>query len=119
MVENNQYLWTVAHYIERNPLKAGLAKNAGTYRWSSAKAHITGIDDPLLCATAWLSPQELKSYTEFIREEDEDIDNTIRKATRTGRPFGTEQFIDQLEFCLNQKLQPKSPGRPRKIGKCP
>jgi len=28
MVENDQYLWAVARYMERNPLKVGLAKTA-------------------------------------------------------------------------------------------
>ena len=43
----------------------------------------------------------------------------IRKATRTGRPFGSEGFIDALEFQLNQSLRPGKPGRPRKTGECP
>jgi REP-associated tyrosine transposase len=120
VVESDQYLWAVARYIERNPVKAGLSVSAETYRWSSAKAHISGISDPLLDATPWLSPQEQSAYAEFVREEDEETDNAIRRATRTGRPFGTEQFIDQLEFRLNQPLRPGKPGRPRsKTGKCP
>jgi putative transposase len=32
VVESDQYLWAVARYIERNPLKAGLAASAETYR---------------------------------------------------------------------------------------
>ena len=43
VVENEQYLWAVARYIERNPLKVGLAESAEAYCWSSAKAHLTGI----------------------------------------------------------------------------
>jgi putative transposase len=119
VVENDQYLWSVARYIERNPLKAGLAASAELYRWSSAKAHITGTNDPLLDATPWLPPEEQSAYAEFVRYEDEVADNAIRQSTRTGRPYGTGQFIDQLEFKLNQSLRPKKPGRPRKIGKCP
>jgi putative transposase len=48
VVENEQYLWAVARYIERNPLKVGLAERAEDYRWSSAKAHLTGGKDPVL-----------------------------------------------------------------------
>jgi len=39
VVENKQYLWVVARYVERNPVKAGLAGRLELYRWSSAKAH--------------------------------------------------------------------------------
>ncbi len=113
VVENYQYLWAVARYIERNPLKAGLATGAETYRWSSAKAHMSGTPDSLLGASSWLSLQEQSRYAEFVRTGDEESDNVIRRATRTGRPFGSESFIGALELRLNQSLKPRKPGRPR------
>jgi len=120
VVENDQYLWAVARYIERNPVKVGLAVSAETYRWSSAKAHMTGTNNTLLGATSWLSPQEQSAYVEFVRTQDEETDNAIRRATRTGRPFGSEGFVEMLEFRLNQSLKPRNPGRPRtKRGECP
>jgi len=120
VVENEQYLWAVARYIERNPVKAGLAASAEEHRWSSAKAHVSSAHDPLLAADSWLSPQEQNAYREFVDSEDEGADNAIRKATNSGRPFGSESFVDMLEFRLNQELKPKKPGRPKKItGECP
>lgn len=120
VVENDQYLWAVARYIEHNPLKVGLAESAESYRWSSAKAHMTGTSDPVLSANTWLAPQDQNSYAEFVRAEDEETDEAIRKATRTGRPFGSESFMEILEYRLNQSLKPRKPGRPRlKTGECP
>ena len=120
VVENDQYLWAVARYIERNPLKIGMAESAETYQWSSAKAHITGTTNSLLNHESWLSPHEQNSYAEFVRTEDEEMNKAIRRATNTGRPFGSESFIDMLEFRLNQPLKPGKPGRPRtKTGECP
>lgn len=120
VVENDQYLWAVARYIERNPLTVGLAENAEDYRWSSAKAHMTGSCDSLLSPNTWLAPPEQNVYAEFVRSGDEGLDDAIRKATRTGRPFASEGFIDSLEFRLHQSLKPKKPGRPRtKTGECP
>ena len=120
VVENNQYLWAVARYIERNPLKAGLVENVKAYRWSSAKAHMTGANDTLLGGTSWLSPKEQSTYAEFVVTEDEETDNAIRKATRSGRPFGSEDFVDLLEVQLKQPLKANKRGRPYKInGECP
>jgi len=120
VVENELYLWAVARYIERNPMKAGLSKSAEEYHWSSAKAHLTGVDDTVLSSTSWLEPSERNAYAEFVLVEDDAMDDTIRKATRTGRPFGSESFVDMLEFRLNQTLRPKKAGRPRKKqGECP
>ncbi len=120
IVENNQYLWAVARYIERNPLKVGLVECSEAYRWSSAKAHISGAPDALLSATSWLSPQEQGAYAEFACTEDDETDNAIRKATRTGRPFGSESFVDVLELQMNQTIKANKRGRPRlKIRECP
>ena len=120
VVENNQYLWAVARYIERNPLKIGVVEKAEAYRWSSAKAHITGANDNLLGPTTWLSPQEQSAYAEFVVAEDEETENAIRRATRTGRPFGSESFVDLLEFQLQQPLKAKRRGRPYKSNReCP
>jgi len=76
-------------------------------------------DDPLPAEESWLATEDRSGYAEFLRAEDEEMETGIRRATRTGRPFGSEQFIDQMEFSLNQRLRPGTPGRPRKIGKCP
>jgi len=120
VVENDQYLWAVARYIECNPLKVGLVESAETYQWSSAKAHITGTKDNLLSPNSWLSTHQQRDFAEFVRTEDEESDKAIRRATNTGRPFGSENFIDLLEFQLNMPLKPGRPGRPRiKTGKCP
>jgi putative transposase len=121
VVANEQYLWAVARYIERNPLQVGLAERAEDYRWSSAKAHLTGGKDPVLGAlSTWLHPSERTAYAEFLLAEDVEMDEEIRKATRTGRPFGSEGFINMLEFRLKRELKPKSVGRPpKKNGECP
>lgn len=120
VVESEQYLWAVARYIERNPLKVGLAERPEDYRWSSAKAHLTKTNDAVLSSTTWLPPSERTAYAKFVLAENDGMDDAIRKATRTGRPFGSENFIERLEFQLNQSLKPQKVGRPRKeIGECP
>ena len=41
--------------------------------------------------------------------------NEIRYFTRTGRPSGSEQFVNKMEKRLQRKFMLKSPGKPRKI----
>jgi putative transposase len=121
VVERNQYLWAVARYIVRNPLKVGLAERAEEYPWSSARAHLTGEGDTILAASStWLDPSERTAFAEFVLAENVEMDEAIRKATRTGRPIGSEGFVDMLEFRLKQVLRPKKVGRPRKkLGSVP
>ncbi|PLY00522.1 MAG: transposase [Desulfuromonas sp.] len=119
IVDKDEYLWTVARYIENNPLKPDLADKAEEYCWSSAKAHLTGVKDELLHEPSWLDPTDVKNYAAFMRQQDEVAEKLLRQATKTGRPFGPDTFIKEMEFKLDTALRPKRPGRPRKIRKCP
>jgi len=114
IVESDDYLWTVASYIERNPLKVVPVDRSEDYRWSSARAHLLGTKDELLSEPSWLSEEDRSDYAAFLLRENEDAENHLRKATRTGRPFGSESFIDGLELKLQQSLRPRKPGRPKK-----
>ncbi|MCG2813744.1 MAG: hypothetical protein L6245_03600, partial [Thermodesulfovibrionales bacterium] len=114
LVEEDPYLWAVMRYIERNPVRARLVKKAEDYPWSSARAHVLGIKDDVLSEESLLNEKELKSYREFLRKEDEEIDANIRRATSIGRPLGSEGFIKKLERILGRHLFPKKGGRPRR-----
>jgi len=114
IVEKEPYLWAVARYIERNPIRAGLVKKAEDYPWSSARAHVLGIKDDVLSEESWLDEKELKSYQEFLRKEDEELNASIRRATSTGRPLGSEGFVKKLEKILECNIFPKKGGRPKK-----
>ena len=43
-IENDNYFTTVLRYIHKNPVKAGLCKSAGEYRWSSHNEYIHKSD---------------------------------------------------------------------------
>jgi putative transposase len=80
---------------------------------------LTGADDAVLSSTSWLDPSERDAYSEFVLDENDEVDEAIRKATRTGRPFGSDSFVEMLEIRLNQTFRPKRAGRPRKkYGEC-
>ena len=43
-VLGERHLWSGLAYVERNPARAGMVDRAPDYAWSSAEAHISGID---------------------------------------------------------------------------
>ena len=45
---DEEWLIAAARYVELNPVRAGLVRRAGEYRWSSALAHLSGEDDILV-----------------------------------------------------------------------
>ena len=48
LIEDDKYLLAAGLYIERNPVKAGLAKNPSVYKWSSYNVYAYGIKDSLI-----------------------------------------------------------------------
>ncbi len=102
VVENDNYLWAVARYIERNPVQAGMVERAEEFYWSISNAHITGAHNLFLGTTSCLDGKKQSEYAEFVMTEDDETNRAIQLATRTGRPFGSDSFVDMLEFQLQQ-----------------
>jgi putative transposase len=48
IVADDNYLLTLGLYIEKNPVKAGIAENPMDYRWSSYRYYALGEKDPLV-----------------------------------------------------------------------
>jgi len=114
IVDKEKYLWTAARYIEQNPLRAKIVKEAEDFSYSSARAHIAGARDEALGEELFKEEQR-KDYIKFIRSNiPEKETNSIRYCTRTGRPFGGEEFIKKMEKKLERTFAVKLPGRPKK-----
>jgi hypothetical protein len=76
-------------------------------------SHPLGVGDDVLSRENRIKEKGIRSYREFIREEEEEINAAIRRATSTGRPLDGEWFIRKLEKRLNRDLFPKKGGRPK------
>jgi putative transposase len=109
-----EQLGIVMRYVELNPVRAGLAARAEDYRWSSAAAHVGGPDEwRLLAMKDWLQCWTSRDWAEILRSGSEDA-HAIRDATYGGRPFGSVEFVGQLEGLLQRRLRKGSSGRPKK-----
>jgi putative transposase len=99
---------TVVRYVETNPVRAGLAEDAESWRWSSASARISGKDASGLLdtdiRTGHGSAQTSADDPEWRRR--------LAEATVRGRPLGSPEFIERLERTLGSCLRPKPAGRP-------
>lgn len=71
-VETEQYFLTVLRYILQNPMKAGLEKAPGSYRWSSYLAYEKGIGriTDIQCAIDMIGQQE--KLMNYLRESNDD-----------------------------------------------
>jgi putative transposase len=113
-VLDGPHLFSAVRYVERNPVRAGVVERADEYRWSSARAHVQGGEDGVL---NW--PLELEDvapdWAAYLAEpEDLEWTQGLRRAWRTGRPFGDGDFVGRVEQLLLRRLRPKAAGRPRR-----
>jgi putative transposase len=114
---DEDHFWEALRYIELNPVRAGLVKNAWDWPWSSAQAHVNGEDNTgLLSVNLWSKRFNGAQWKEFLQEgtETEEELRQIRRSTRTGRPLGSEEFILRLEKLTGRKLLRQKTGpKPR------
>jgi putative transposase len=106
------YLLAAARYVEMNPVAAGLAKKPGDYRFSSARAHLEGIDDELVKVGPLL--EMIEFWNDFLRLSTEEECMVLQKYNRTGRPLGNDTFINTIEASLGRTLRPQKPGPKRR-----
>jgi putative transposase len=110
---DESYLLATARYIEMNPVAAGLAKQPADYRWSSARAHLSGEDDQLVKVGPLLDL--VPDWSQFLTLSSIEELDLLHQHERTGRPLGGKGFIETLEQTLERELLPKKPG-PKKKG---
>ena len=101
-------------YVERNPVRAGMAAQAWEYPWSSAAFHVgEKNEDPLVDSRDLLG--SAGEWRKWLAHDPAEIE-AVRRASRTGRPCGSKRFMSRLERRTGRQLAPQRPGRPVKTG---
>ena len=103
LLQSELYLITCLRYVELNPVRAGMVKDPGEYRWSSYGAHSLG-DLPKLWTPHYVylslgeTPKERQQkYRELISESlGADVITQIRHCVNKGLILGTEKFRNQF-----------------------
>jgi putative transposase len=112
---DDSHLMTAVRYVELNPVKARLVRTAEKWRWSSAKAHVTGEPDWFTDLAALAGVH--RNWRAMLRRglEAGDLDEgevaAIEAHMRTGRPLGSEAFVERLEKSTGRSIKRRKPGR--------
>ncbi len=71
--------------------------------------------DDILVKTKPLQEVVNKPWGKFLAldVQEQEIE-LLRKHERTGRPLGSDSFIEKMEFLLDRKLKPQKPGPKKK-----
>lgn len=123
MIDSDAYLLSVYRYIERNPVRAGIAVSAEDHPWSSVHGNLQRRDDPMLTqhpafqAFAGTAQQRTALYAAFLRDVNASADlPAIRKHSLRQCPMGDAAFLRMVEHTLGRPVAMRKRGRPRKEG---
>jgi putative transposase len=114
-VQADDHLWTVWRYIERNPLRAGLARRAQDWPWSSLALRTRGEtpawmhEGPLPLPEGWLA------YVNGVETEGELA--ALRRCASRGAPWGDAAWQGRTVDALGLQATLRPRGRPPKEGK--
>ncbi|MBM3319162.1 MAG: transposase [Candidatus Eisenbacteria bacterium] len=104
------HLWKAVRYVEQNPVRAGMVEKAEDYPWSSAASHC-GLWADAILSSGFPPPGVIEDWRAWLSEGlDEKGVAVLRLRTRTGRPCGSDLFLNHLETALGRVLRPKQPG---------
>jgi putative transposase len=121
LIDPETYLVNCMLYIESLPVREGLSKSPGPYKWSSYKANAQGKKNALITphkafkSLAKGDAKRMEKYSTMAKAglSDEVITN-IQDAWQTGTPLGSDKFKTMVEQKLNIKVGHSKRGRPRK-----
>ena len=112
VVMDERHLLAAARYVALNPVRARLVRRAEDWRWSSARAHLSGRDDGLVNVRPLLD--RIPDFAGMLESgtDDDPAFAAIRAAENTGRPLGGRDFVAGLERSLGRAIFRRRPGPP-------
>jgi putative transposase len=114
---DEDHLMAAFRYVALNPVKAGLARAAPDWPWSSTPAHIAGRSTPYVDVAPALA--RIDDFAAYVSGEDRDVDarwSAVLKAEVIGRPVGAPDWVRQWEQRLGQNFSPRKRGpKPRAV----
>ena len=109
-LDEEHFLYAL-RYVEQNPVKAYMVKHPWEYKYSSAKYRLKLIkEDKLL--SSYEPIDKILNYQEFL--ETTTNDKIIQEKTRTGKPWGDENFYEKIKLLTGIDYTNKKAGRPKK-----
>ena len=113
-VQEDDHLFAVARYVERNPLRANLVRKAEQWRWGSLHRWLRGNAEDRSLLSKW--PRTRKAgWAEYVNAPQTEAElDAVRRSIQRGNPLGDEAWSAAAvnELGLETTLRPR--GRPRK-----
>jgi putative transposase len=100
VIDSERYFLVCQRYIEQNPVRAGLVREARDYPWSSHRHYIDGLENPLLTEhecflrMGQTASERRGAYRVLCSENvDDEIVDYLRAAIHRGQSLGRRRHV--------------------------
>ena len=114
-IQEDDHLFSVLRYVERNPLRANLVARAEDWAWSSLRERLTRPAIPWLHAGPLTLPSDWPKYVSEAQTEAEL--SRLRQSVKRGCPFGSDAWVKTTAARLGLEYTLRPRGRPPKCHK--
>ena len=113
-IQEDEHLYAVARYVERNALRANLERRAEQWRWGSLYRWQRGAAEDRELLAAWPLPRK-SGWVEFVNAPQTEAElQAVRRSVQRGNPFGDESWSQRAVRCLGLESTLRPQGRPKK-----
>ena len=120
LIDKESYFLACLHYIEMNPVRAGIVSSPECYRWSSCRVRALGERSPIVDLDPWYeslgsNPEERQiKYCQFFQSSiAESTLGLLREMTNKNGIVGGINFKTQIEQLVHKEILIRSIGRPK------
>lgn len=111
-IQDGPHLSTVCRYVERNPVRAGVAKSSGDWPWGSAgQENLPAELRVQLQKHRHLARPDWRAWVDRPQTAAEEA--ALARCIREGRPFGDDKWLKRMGPALGWR-EPLQRGRPCK-----
>lgn len=116
-IQDDDHFLVVCRYVERNALRAGLAKRAEDWKWGSLARWLAKPEPVPKLLSPW-PVRRPPNWTERVNQPltDQEL-KAVRRSVKRGTPFGNSQWTEAIAQRLGLETTVRPRGRPRKAQK--
>lgn len=109
-VMDEDHLLAAVRYVELNPVRARLCEQPADWPWSSVHAHLKGRSEGLTEVEPML--ERIGNWSSYLLDQAPDrFEERFQTHDTTGRPAGSDAFIEKLEMLTGRQLRKQRVGR--------
>jgi putative transposase len=117
-IQEDDHLYAVARYVERNPLRANLVRRAEQWQFGSLARWLRGSSEDQALLAAWPLPRKA-NWVEYVNAPQSEAElAAVRHSVQRGSPFGSETWSEKTvrRLDLESTLRPRGRPKKQKIG---